>query len=112
MRYLPALLVLSLAACAPAPIRPTQPTQPTKVELEAQALTQERERAQRALAEVRRKEAEARQPQAGKINLPPSIAARPLDRKPEPAPAEAPQIAAVQPRPLQRIDPAAYAWQL
>jgi outer membrane protein OmpA-like peptidoglycan-associated protein len=117
MRYLAALLVLSLAACAPAPTRPTQPTQPTqptKAELEAQALTQERDRAQRAQAEVRRKEAEARVPQTAKVKLPASIAARPLEPKPElePAPAEVPQIAAVQPRAVERINPAAYAWQL
>jgi outer membrane protein OmpA-like peptidoglycan-associated protein len=141
MKYLALiLLVLSLAACAPAPVRPPPPA---KAELEARAilvqerearLRAERERAQaeRALAEFKRREAEERAPRPGRINLPPTIAARPLEPEPRPeplaaetkapspstqpvpaaAPAETPQIAAIQPKPVQRIDPAAFAWQL
>jgi outer membrane protein OmpA-like peptidoglycan-associated protein len=129
MKHLPAVLIFFVAACAPAP---TRPPQPTKAEVQARALLvqerearlraeREREEAERALAELRRKEAEERQPQAGKVELPPTIAAQPLEPQaeaepspqvaqppaqvPQPpaeaaaaAPAEKPVIAAVKPR--------------
>lgn len=126
MRYLTALLVLSLAACVPAPVRPPQPSM---AGLEAKArLAQEealrlaeleREATERKLAELRRKQAEERKPYAGRITIQPDVAARPLDpRTPEPVakpskPVEMPQIAAVQPNPVQqRVNPASFAWQL
>ena len=135
MRYLAALLALSLAACAPAPVRPPQPSQ---AELEARArLAQEeearrlaeleREAAERKLAELRRKQAEERKPYAGRITIMPDIPAQALDPVPaqpvaEPTPAPAPQlekapaaVAKAAPRPPvepAKVEYATMAWQL
>jgi outer membrane protein OmpA-like peptidoglycan-associated protein len=83
----------------------------SRLEAEQQA-QRESEAAQLALAELKRKQAAARAPRAEKVHLPPSIEAQPLEPKAAPQPASIEKIPEVQPKPVQRVNPSAFAWQL
>ena len=122
---------LLLAACVPAPVRPVQP-QPVNHSQDAPA-TMERERVAREEAELKRREAEARQPVAGKISSRPSIAAQTLQPDPTQSTEERgapvqqpvtvpkaipqPELAMAKPSPRPKVAPAkvdyaTMAWQL
>jgi outer membrane protein OmpA-like peptidoglycan-associated protein len=110
MKYALALAAtLLLAACAPAPVRPPPAVLP---QADAQALAAVKQREalreaelERERAELRRREAEARQPRTGAVRLAPSIAAQPLE--PVAAPVVEPAAApVVEPAAAPAVEPA------